>query len=126
MLSMKSSKPLNRVKIENKSRNLIMEQNLLNWRKRNCSITKLDEKFNDRSVFRVNYENHFIGEISTKIQISNKDLVFSAWVRVVSADNPTQNRLSVSKTTSSSSSSFSIRCSTLSLSFSHFSADVIK
>ena len=102
----------NPVKIENKNRNLIMEQNLLNWKKRNCSITKLDEKFNDRSVFRVSYENHFIGEISTKIQISNKDLVFSAWVRVVSADNPTQNRLSVSKATSSSSSSVTITSTT--------------
>lgn len=102
----------NPVKIENKSRNLIMEQNLLNWRKRNCSITKLDEKFNDRSVFRINYENHFIGDISTKIQISNKDLVFSAWVRVINADNPTQNRLSVSKATSSSSSSVTITSTT--------------
>ena len=102
----------NPVKIENKNRNLIMKQNLLNWKKRNCSITKLDEKFNDRSVFRVSYENHFIGEISTKIQISNKDLVFSAWVRVVNADNPTQNRLSVSKATSSSSSSVTITSTT--------------
>lgn len=102
----------NPIKIENKNRNLIAEQNLLNWKKRNCSITKLDEKFNDRSVFRINYENHFIGDISTKIQISNKDLVFSAWVRVINADNPTQNRLSVSKATSSSSSSVTITSTT--------------
>lgn len=98
----------NPIKIENKNRNLIAEQNLLNWTKQYCTVEKLDEKFDDKSIFRISYENHHAGVLSTKLQISNKDLVFSVWARVVKADNPVLNRLAVAKLTSSSSSSETI------------------
>lgn len=95
----------NPIKIENKSRNLIKEQNLLNWTKEYCTAERLTEKYNSRNIYRISFENHKKGTISTRIQQKKGDMVFSIYARVIQADNPTVNRLVVAKVTSDSSAS---------------------
>ena len=93
----------NPIKIENKSRNLIKEQNLLNWTKEYCTVERLTEKYDSRNIYRISFENHKKGTISTRIQQKKGDMVFSIYARVIQADNPTVNRLVVAKITSDSS-----------------------
>ena len=95
----------NPIKIENKSRNLIKEQNLLNWTKEYCTAERLTEKYDNRNIYRISFENHKKGTISTRIQQKKGDMVFSIYARVIQADNPTVNRLVVAKVTSDSSAS---------------------
>lgn len=95
----------NPIKIENKSRNLIKEQNLLNWTKEYCTVKRLTEKYDSRNIYRISFENHKKGTISTRIQQKKGDMVFSIYARVIQADNPTVNRLVVAKVTSDSSAS---------------------
>ena len=95
----------NPIKIENKSRNLIKEQNLLNWTKKYCTAERLTEKYDNRNIYRISFENHKKGTISTRIQQKKGDMVFSIYARVIQADNPTVNRLVVAKVTSDSSAS---------------------
>lgn len=95
----------NPIKIENKSRNLIKEQNLLNWTKEYCTAERLTEKYDSRNIYRISFENHKKGTISTRIQQKKGDMVFSIYARVIQADNPTVNRLVVAKVTSDSSAS---------------------
>ena len=95
----------NPVKIENKSRNLIKEQNLLNWTKQYCTAERLTEKYDNRNIYRISFENHKKGTISTRIQQKKGDMVLSIYARVIQADNPTVNRLVVAKVTSDSSAS---------------------
>ena len=95
----------NPIKIENKSRNLIKEQNLLNWTKEYCTVERLTEKYDSRNIYRISFENHKKGTISTRIQQKKGDMVFSIYARVIQADNPTVNRLVVAKVTSDSSAS---------------------
>lgn len=95
----------NPIKIENKSRNLIKEQNLLNWTKEYCTVERLTEKYDSRNIYRISFENHKKGTISTRIQQKKGDMVFSIYARVIQADNPTVNRLVVAKITSDSSAS---------------------
>ena len=95
----------NPIKIENKSRNLIKEQNLLNWTKEYCTAERLTEKYDSRNIYRIFFENHKKGTISTRIQQKKGDMVFSIYARVIQADNPTVNRLVVAKVTSDSSAS---------------------
>lgn len=96
------SKP---IKIENKSRNLIKEQNLLNWTKEYCTAERLTEKYDNRNIYRISFENHKKGTISTRIQQKKGNMVLSIYARVIQADDPTVNRLVVAKVTSDSSSS---------------------
>ena len=95
----------NPIKIENKSRNLIKEQNLLNWTKKYCTAERLAEKYDSRNIYRISFENHKKGTISTRIQQKKGNMVLSIYARVIQADNPTVNRLVVAKVTSDSSSS---------------------
>ena len=95
----------NPIKIENKSRNLIKEQNLLNWTKKYCTAERLTEKYDSRNIYRISFENHKKGTISTRIQQKKGNMVLSIYARVIQADNPTVNRLVVAKVTSDSSSS---------------------
>lgn len=95
----------NPIKIENKSRNLIKEQNLLNWTKKYCTAERLTEKYDNRNIYRISFENHKKGTISTRIQQKKGNMVFSIYARVIQADNPTVNRLVVAKVTSDSSAS---------------------
>lgn len=95
----------NPIKIENKSRNLIKEQNLLNWTKEYCTAERLTEKYDNRNIYRISFENHKKGTISTRIQQKKGNMVFSIYARVIQADDPTVNRLVVAKVTSDSSSS---------------------
>ena len=95
----------NPIKIENKSRNLIKEQNLLNWTKEYCTAERLTEKYDNRNIYRISFENHKKGTISTRIQQEKGNMVFSIYARVIQADNPTVNRLVVAKVTSDSSAS---------------------
>ena len=95
----------NPIKIENKSRNLIKEQNLLNWTKQYCTAERLTEKYDNRNIYRISFENHKKGTISTRIQQKKGDMVLSICARVIQADNPTVNRLVVAKVTSDSSAS---------------------
>lgn len=95
----------NPIKIENKSRNLIKEQNLLNWTKEYCTAERLTEKYDNRNIYRISFENHKKGAISTRIQQKKGNMVLSIYARVIQADNPTVNRLVVAKVTSDSSSS---------------------
>lgn len=95
----------NPIKIENKSRNLIKEQNLLNWTKEYCTAERLTEKYDNRNIYRISFENHKKGTISTRIQQKKGNMVLSIYARVIQADNPTVNRLVVAKVTSDSSSS---------------------
>lgn len=95
----------NPIKIENKSRNLIKEQNLLNWTKEYCTVERLTEKYDSRNIYRISFENHKKGTISTRIQQKKGDMVFSIYARIIQADNPTVNRLVVAKVTSDSSAS---------------------
>lgn len=95
----------NPIKIENKSRNLIKEQNLLNWTKKYCTAERLTEKYDNRNIYRISFENHKKGTISTRIQQKKGNMVLSIYARVIQADNPTVNRLVVAKVTSDSSSS---------------------
>lgn len=95
----------NPIKIENKSRNLIKEQNLLNWTKEYCTAERLTEKYDNRNIYRISFENHKKGTISTRIQQKKGNMVLSIYARVIQADNPTVNRLSVAKVTSDSSAS---------------------
>ena len=95
----------NPIRIENKSRNLIKEQNLLNWTKEYCTAERLTEKYDNRNIYRISFENHKKGTISTRIQQKKGNMVFSIYARVIQADNPTVNRLVVAKVTSDSSSS---------------------
>ena len=95
----------NPIKIENKSRNLIKEQNLLNWAKEYCTAERLTEKYNNRNIYRISFENHKKGTISTRIQQKKGNMVLSIYARVIQADDPTVNRLAVAKVTSDSSSS---------------------
>lgn len=93
------------IKIENKSRNLIKEQNLLNWTKEYCTVERLTEKYDSRNIYRISFENHKKGTISTRIQQKKGNMVLSIYARVIQADDPTVNRLVVAKVTSDSSSS---------------------
>ena len=95
----------NPVKIENKSRNLIKEQNLLNWTKEYCTAERLTEKYDNRNIYRISFENHKKGTISTRIQQKKGNMVLSIYARVIQADDPTVNRLAVAKVTSDSSAS---------------------
>lgn len=95
----------NPIKIENKSRNLIKEQNLLNWTKEYCTAERLTEKYDNRNIYRISFENHKKGTISTRIQQKKGNMVLSIYARVIQADDPTVNRLVVAKVTSDSSSS---------------------
>ena len=95
----------NPIKIENKSRNLIKEQNLLNWTKEYCTAERLTEKYDNRNIYRISFENHKKGTISTRIQQKKGNMVLSIYTRVIQADDPTVNRLVVAKVTSDSSSS---------------------
>lgn len=95
----------NPIKIENKSRNLIKEQNLLNWTKKYCTAERLTEKYDNRNIYRISFENHKKGTISTRIQQKKGNMVLSIYARVIQADDPTVNRLVVAKVTSDSSSS---------------------
>lgn len=96
------SKP---IRIENKSRNLIKEQNLLNWTKEYCTAEILTEKYDNRNIYRISFENHKKGTISTRIQQKKGNMVLSIYARVIQADDPTVNRLAVAKVTSDSSAS---------------------
>lgn len=98
----------NPIKIENKSRNLIKEQNLLNWTKKYCTAERLTEKYDNRNIYRISFENHKKGTISTRIQQKKGNMVLSIYARVIQADDPTVNRLVVAKVTSDSSSSTSV------------------
>ena len=98
----------NPIKIENKSRNLIKEQNLLNWTKEYCTAERLTEKYDNRNIYRISFENHKKGTISTRIQQKKGNMVLSIYARVIQADDPTINRLVVAKVTSDSSSSTSV------------------
>ena len=98
----------NPIKIENKSRNLIKEQNLLNWTKEYCTAERLTEKYDNRNIYRISFENHKKGTISTRIQQKKGNMVLSIYARVIQADDPTVNRLVVAKVTSDSSSSTSV------------------
>lgn len=95
----------NPIKIENKSRNLIKEQNLLNWTKEYCTAERLTEKYDSGNIYRISFENHKKGTISTRIQQKKGNMVLSIYARVIQADDPTVNRLVVAKVTSDSSSS---------------------
>ena len=95
----------NPIRIENKSRNLIKEQNLLNWTKEYCTAERLSEKYENRNVYRISFENHKKGTISTRIQQKKGNMVLSIYARVIQADDPTVNRLAVAKVTSDSSAS---------------------
>lgn len=95
----------NPIKIENKSRNLIKEQNLLNWTKEYCTAERLTEKYDNRNIYRISFENHKKGTISTRIQQKKGNMVLSIYARVIQADDPTINRLVVAKVTSDSSAS---------------------
>ena len=95
----------NPIRIENKSRNLIKEQNLLNWTKEYCTAERLTEKYDNRNIYRISFENHKKGTISTRIQQKKGNMVLSIYARVIQADDPTVNRLAVAKVTSDSSSS---------------------
>lgn len=95
----------NPIKIENKSRNLIKEQNLLNWTKEYCTAERLTEKYDNRNIYRISFENHKKGTISTRIQQKKGNMVLSIYARVIQADDPTVNRLVVAKVTSDSSAS---------------------
>lgn len=95
----------NPIKIENKSRNLIKEQNLLNWAKEYCTAERLTEKYDNRNIYRISFENHKKGTISTRIQQKKGNMVLSIYARVIQADDPTVNRLAVAKVTSDSSAS---------------------
>lgn len=95
----------NPIKIENKSRNLIKEQNLLNWTREYCIAERLTEKYDNRNIYRISFENHKKGTINTRIQQKKGNMVFSIYARVIQADDPTVNRLVVAKITSDSSSS---------------------
>lgn len=95
----------NPIRIENKSRNLIKEQNLLNWTKEYCTAERLTEKYDSRNIYRISFENHKKGTISTRIQQKKGNMVLSIYARVIQADNPIVNRLVVAKVTSDSSSS---------------------
>lgn len=95
----------NPIKIENKSKNLIKEQNLLNWTKEYCTVERLTEKYDNRNIYRISFENHKKGIISTRIQQKKGDMVLSIYARVIQADDPTVNRLAVAKVTSDSSAS---------------------
>lgn len=95
----------NPIKIENKSRNLIKEQSLLNWTKKYCTAERLTEKYDSRNIYRISFENHKKGTISTRIQQKKGDMVLSIYARVIQADNPTVNRLVAAKVTSDSSAS---------------------
>lgn len=95
----------NPIKIENKSRNLIKEQNLLNWTKEYCTAKRLTEKYDNRNIYRISFENHKKGTISTRIQQKKGNMVLSIYARIIQADDPTVNRLTVAKVTSDSSAS---------------------
>lgn len=95
----------NPIRIENKSRNLIKEQNLLNWTKEYCTAERLTEKYDNRNIYRISFENHKKGTISTRIQQKKGNMVLSIYARVIQADDPTVNRLAVAKVTSDSSAS---------------------
>lgn len=91
------------IRIDNKSRNLIAQQNILNWNKDYCTVEKLNEKYNNRNVFRVKFENHKLGEIKCSIPRIDNNLVFSLYVRYIQGDNNTDNSIGIrAKTTGGS------------------------